>query len=567
VYDLAVKNGWIVDGIGMPRVFGDVAVQGGRIAEIGRVREPARRTIDADGRVVSPGFIDMHTHYDAQVTWDPLLTSSCWHGVTSVVFGNCGFAVAPCKPEDREYIMQMLTRVEGMDLGVLRAGIDWRWQTYPEFLAALEGRLGLNAGALIGHSAVRYYVMGPDSYERAATADEVAQMQAIVREGLLAGGLGFSTSRQPFQVAMNGRPVPSLLAGDAELLALVGVLGELNVGSVEIVPDVRGGMPEEQRRLIVRMAKESGRPLNWNTVMEMSMNPGAWRGLLDFTRAAVEEERAPVWALNTCARRDHRFRLGTRGDRPFRSFAVWQAALEGEPEERIPRLRDPETRERLRADMADHLPDAYARYDRITVDDPVRPENRALIGKSVAQLGAERGRDPLDVFLDLALTEDLETGFKVIGVNNGDDEAVREIVTHPYAIAGLSDAGAHMDLLCGYGVPGEVLGKWVRDKGALTLEEGVRRLTSMPAAIAGIPNRGILREGYAADLTIFDPATIRPREPETARDLPGGAARLIQRADGIAYTIVNGEVFMEDGRHSGALPGQVLRNRLAARPE
>jgi N-acyl-D-aspartate/D-glutamate deacylase len=313
------------------------------------------------------------------------------------------------------------------------------------------------------------------------------------------------------------------------------------------------------------MSRRSGRPLNWNTVVQMSMHPDQWRPLLDFTRAAFEEERVQVWAMNTSQRRDYRINLGAKGDRPFRLFPVWQEALAGDIPERVDRLRDPAMRERLRAVMDGPSTDAHTDYNRLVIEAPAQPENRRLTGQTLAQLGRERGAHPLDAFLDLALSENLETGFKVIGVSNGDEEAVAQIITHPYSVAGLSDAGAHSDFLCAYDFPAEILGKWVRDKGVMSLEEGVRRLTSMPAAVAGLPNRGMLREGMAADLTIFDLGAIRSREPEVAHDLPGGAARLIQRCDGIAATVVNGEVFMREGEYTGARSGHVIRNGLASR--
>jgi N-acyl-D-aspartate/D-glutamate deacylase len=269
--------------------------------------------------------------------------------------------------------------------------------------------------------------------------------------------------------------------------------------------------------------------------------------------------------MNTSQRRDCRINLGAKGDRPFRLFPVWQEALAGDLPERIERLRDPVMRERLRAVMDGPSTDAHTDYNRLVIEAPVRPENRGLAGKTLAELGGERGAHPLDAFLDLALSENLETGFKVIGVSNGDEAAVAQIITHPYSLAGLSDAGAHTDFLCAYDFPAEILGKWVRDKGVMSLEEGVRRLTSMPATVAGLPNRGLIREGMAADLTVFDLDSIRSREPEVAYDLPGGAARLIQRCDGIAASVVNGEIFMRDGEYTGSLSGRVIRNRLASR--
>jgi N-acyl-D-aspartate/D-glutamate deacylase len=414
---------------------------------------------------------------------------------------------------------------------------------------------------------VRYYVMGPAAYEREATEDEVAQMKAILREGLLAGGLGFSTSRQVTHFDLAGRPVPSRLAGESELLTLAGVLGELNVGSIEIVPGTTTGkvpgIAPELRRLMVGMARESGRPLNWNTLFQAAAYPALWRDLLDWTEAASTEEQVQFWVLNTCFRQDTWFSLGTEGDRPFRGLPAWQEALDPPPAERAVRLREPAVRERLRAELAGPAPSQYKDFNRMSVAEVVRPEHQPWVGRSVAELAAAQAKEPLDFLLDLSLAEDLRTIFRMPGANNGDDAAVAEILRSPYSIPGTSDAGAHMDMLCGYAVPAVLLGKWVREQGTLSLEEAVRRLTSLPAAVAGIPNRGLIREGMAADLTIFDPEAIRALDPRGARDLPAGGWRLVQGCEGVHATVVNGEVLIEEGKHTGALPGRVLRNRLA----
>lgn len=560
-YDVAIKGARIVDGTGMPGYFGDVAIQDGRIVEIGRIDGPAKRAIQADGRVLAPGFIDMHTHYDAQLSWDPIATSSCWQGVTTVMIGNCGFALAPVRPADRDYIMQMLMRVEGMSLDALQAGIDWQWETVPQFMDHLDSRLGLNAGVLVGHSTIRYHVMGPDSYEREATPEEIEKMKALVRDGIRAGAMGFSTSMTKAHLAGNGRPVPSRLATDHEILALAGVLREFNVGSIEFAPrSAELGFDERERAFMMQLSRETGRPINWNALFDNQARPGMWKTLLQFL-GEMFEQGGQCYALNFCNRVDQWFDL-VEPQLVFIDQVAWRRTLRLPFEEKVAALRDPEVRERLKEDMADPAPKNFSKDWRdLVIDIPTRPENQVHKGKTVAQYATETGKHPVDAFLDFALSENLETVFKMIGFFNKDAAVVEEIVKNPYSIPGVSDAGAHVDILAGYGFPADLLSIWVRERGVLTLEEGVRRLTSLPAAVCGIADRGTIREGNAADLVLFDADRIRARPPEMVYDLPGGAPRLTQQSEGIDLTLVNGDVLVEKGEHTGALPGRVIRNR------
>lgn len=560
-HDLVVKGARIVDGSGMPGYYGDVLVDGGRISEIGRVDGPAKRVIQADGRVLAPGFIDMHTHYDAQLTWDPLATSSCWQGITTIFIGNCGFALAPVRPADRDYIMQMLMRVEGMSLAALQAGIDWQWETIPQFMDHLDRRLGLNTGVMLGHSTIRYHVMGPDSYEREATPEEIERMKDILRDGIRAGGMGFSTSMTKAHLAGNGRPVPSRLASDDEVLALADVLREFNVGSIELAPrSVELGFDERERQFLWKLSRQTGRPINWNALFDNQARPGLWRKLVDFLDETFQKG-GQCYALNFCNRVDQWFDL-TEPQLVFIDQVAWRRTLRLPFEEKVAALRDPAVRERLKEDMADPAPKNFSKnWQDLVIDIPAQPENQVHQGKTVQQYAAEVGKDPVDAFLDFALSENLATVFKMIGFFNKDPKVVEEIVTNPYSIPGVSDAGAHVDILAGYGYPGDLLSIWVRERGAMKLEEAVRRLTSLPAAVVGLTDRGLIREGLAADLVLFDPDTVRALPPEMKHDLPAGEPRLTQRAEGIACTVVNGEVLVENGEHTGAYPGRVLRNR------
>lgn len=560
-HDLIVKEARIVDGSGMPSFYGDIAVDGGRITEIGRIDGPAHRVSPAEGRVLAPGFIDMHTHYDAQLSWDPLATCSCWQGVTTVMIGNCGFALAPVRPVDRDYIMQMLMRVEGMSLSALQAGIDWQWETIPQFLDHLDQRLGLNVGVMLGHSTIRYYVMGPAAYEREAQPDEIAQMAAIVREGMRAGGMGFSTSMTKNHLAGNGKPVPSRFAAEDEILALADVLREFNTGSIELAPrSSEHGFDEQERAFLWRLSRQTGRPINWNALFDNQGRPGNWRKLLAFL-AETFEQGGQCYALNFCNRVDQWFDLSDP-QLVFIDQTPWRRTLRLPTEERLAALRDPAVRETLREDMADPTPKNFSKdWHDIVIDIPAKPENQRHKGKTIQQYATEVGKHPVDAFLDFALDEELRTVFRIVGFFNKDMQVVEEIVTNPYSIPGVSDAGAHVDILAGYGFPADLLAIWVRERRAMTLEEGVRRLTSLPAAVCGLSDRGLIREGFAADLVLFDPDTIRALPPEMARDLPAGEPRLTQRSEGIAWTVVNGEVLVENGEHTGVYPGRVIRNQ------
>lgn len=556
-YDLLIKGGRVCDGGGMPSYVGDVAVQGGRIVEVGRINGAARRTVNADGLAVAPGFIDFHTHLDAQLLWDPIATSSCWHGITTVIPGNCGLTLAPCRPQDRENILGSFVRVEAMPLQVLRSAVSWEWETFPEYLNHLDGRLGVNVAALVGHCALRQYVMGEEACERAATPDEIERMKKILKESVLAGAIGFSTNRNPVHMRSDGKPVASRLASDEEILGLAGVLGELNRGSVQISVGTPGvSVPSEKAVGLFDRLAAAGRPVIWQSISHRWDQPDLWRQLLEMAQKSLAAG-FPSYPLCNARLFNNRFNL--KNAQVFDDLPTWKQILFTPFEQRMEIFRDPEARQKLRYEAVEEKrPSRFSRrWDLVYMIKAATPKNKALEKKSVAEIAKMQGKDVIDAFLDLSLEEELETLFQTSS-NNGDENAVAEILKSPFTLVGQSDAGAHLIYDAGYGYATRFLGYWVRDRKVMSLEEGVRKLTFMVASIFGLHDRGLLRPGMAADLVLFDPETVADSEPEMANDLPGGEKRLVQKAVGVKMTMVNGEVLTEDGKHTGVLPGRVL---------
>ena len=568
-YDLVIKNGWVVDGSGLPRYRADVGVARGRIVTIGRVRESAREVLDAEGRVVAPGFVDGHTHMDAQVFWDPFGTCSSWHGVTSVVMGNCGFTLAPCARSDRHLVVRNLERAEDISAQAMDAGIDWTWTTFAEFLGAVESLpKGINYAGYLGHSALRTYVMGERAFEQAAGEDDLAAMERELRAGLRAGAIGFTTSRSPSHETPDRRPVASRLATWDEVRRLVGVMGEMNAGIFELAGEAVGrtaddldGLHEYHGRLR-ELAVETGRPVTWGLFSRREA-PGIWRAyldLLDETAAAGGRMFAQVHsrALTVV--------LSFRTNLPFDRLPVWRELRALPLDEQKRRLRDPELRRRLveaTRERDERRPigaePRRAAYDWIFVMDTVEGPHR-----SVAEIARERGIDPVEAMIDLALERDLERFFLQPIANEDQDHAL-ELIKHPRTVVTFSDSGAHVSQIMDASLQTHLLSHWVRAKQALTLEQAVRMLSFDNATAWGFSDRGLIREGFAADLVVFDPDTVGPEMPDVVCDLPAGARRLVQRARGISATVVNGEVLLRDGKHTGALPGRLLRGPLAAR--
>jgi N-acyl-D-aspartate/D-glutamate deacylase len=565
-YDLLIKNGWVVDGSGRPRYRADVGVSGGRIAAIGRIRESAREVLDAEGQVVSPGFVDGHTHMDAQVFWDPLGTCSCWHGITTVVMGNCGFTLAPCAKEDRHLVIRNLQRAEDISLEAMEAGIEWKWKTFAEFLDTVDGLpKGINYSGYMGHSALRTYVMGERAFEQTASEDDLRAMEAELRSGLQAGAIGFTTSRSPSHETPDRRPVASRLASWDEVRRLVGVMGDLNAGIFELAGEAvdrdpnNPGLTDYHRRLR-ELAVETGRPITFGLFSRRDA-PDAWRAyvkLLEDTAAQGGRMTAQVHSRALSAVLSFKTQL------PFDRLPVWNELRALPLDEQKRRLRDPELRKKLVAA-------AREREDRKAIGTEARPAVYEWIHvmesvhgphKSVAEIAQARGVDPVEAMIDLGLETDFDVFF-LQPIANENQEIALELIKNPRTVVTFSDSGAHVSQLMDASLQTHLLAHWVRAKQALTLEEAVRMLTFDTATMWGFSDRGLVREGMAADLVVFDPDTIAAEMPEVVNDLPAGARRLIQRCRGIAATVVNGEILLRDGKHTGALPGKLLRGPLA----
>ena len=564
--DLLIRNGTVVDGSGAARYRADVGIKDGRLAEIGGIRSAAERTIDADGLIVAPGFIDGHTHMDAQVAWDRIGSCSCWHGVTSVIMGNCGFALAPCPPEDREWYARCLTAVEDIPTEAMLAGIDWTWESFPEYLATVD-RLpkAINYGAYIGHSALRMYVMGKRALSEKATEDDLARMAAAVQEAIRAGAMGFSSSRSPTHVTPDDTPVASRIADWSEVDRLVGAMAELNAGIFQVGPDTSGG--EAQRRFLARLkqvAVETGRPVMFGTISSRQGDrPNPWTYQLEYLDDCAAAG-ARMWGQTTTRSINAIFSL--KSYLPFDVLPAWRELRRLPIAEQKRRLADPATRRQLVADEATMKPrDNVFQGGGAATTDPRKPDYTNLFAMksvdwadpTVAQLSAERGAHPVEVMIDLVLDNDDQMFVQPL-VNEQPDH-VLGMLRHPRTLATFSDSGAHVCQEMGSSLQTHMLSYWVRQKQAFTLEEAVRKLTFDNASAWEIHDRGLLRTGFRADVVVFDEARVKPAMPRVETDLPGGARRLVQKAEGIAATIVNGQVTLENGVATGNVPGQLLR--------
>ncbi len=567
-YDLLIKNGTVVDGSGLPRFQADVAIAEGKIAAIGKICENAKEIIDAEGHVVSPGFVDGHTHMDAQVFWDPLGTCSCWHGITSVVMGNCGFSLAPCSEEDKLLVMRNLERAEDISPEAMEAGIRWSWTTYPEYLDTVE-RLpkGINYSAYIGHSALRTYVMGERAFTEEATPNDLEAMKREVRSAIQAGAAGFTTSRTRNHQTPDGQPVASRLATWDEVRHLVGVLGELNAGVFEIAGEDTGLNPERIRDYCNRLkalAVDTGVPVTFG-MFSAPKAPDYWRpffALADETAEAggrmfIQVHSRPISVLQS-------FESVTSFDK----LPVWRDIRQLPLAEQEAALRNPEMRQKL-VQSANQPPQEGTR----AVGAEARAANfkwlfpimdRAVPPyRSVAEIAAERNQDPVETYIELALQKGLKRFF-MQPLTNTHEPSTLEMMQHPRSVITFSDSGAHVSQIMDSSLQTHLLSYWVREQEALTLEDAVHQLSFVPASHWKLAGRGLLREGWKADVVIFDPQTVEPQVPELTYDLPAGARRLKQKANGFLATIVNGEVVLRNNEHTGALPGQLLRGPLAS---
>ncbi|WP_341911318.1 amidohydrolase family protein [Ferrovibrio terrae] len=570
-YDLKIVGGTIIDGTGKPGYSGDVGIKDGRIVALGHAPDTAARTVKADGLVVSPGFVDIHTHYDAQVFWDQMLTISPWHGVTSVVMGSCGFGVAPTRPKDRSLILRTLERVEAMPLNALEAGLgnDWPFETFPQYLDALD-KMGtaINVGAMIGHTATRLYVMGEAAVERAATQDEVIQMQDIVREGMKAGAIAFGTSVSRIHIGFDGKPIPSRLAEFDEMLALGRAVGQAGSGIIHY-----NGAREPLFDHYLGMHYESGRPVCWTALLAGQLGPGRHRESLERTKQLVAQGK-PIYPQVACRPIVSEFDF--RSPVVFDTWSLFKPVRVAKGEADLMRIySDKDFRHQFREEVAGRggrdgdfsggksegdMRRASWRLTEISWCE----EEPALVGRTVESVAQERGISPVDLILDLAVQSNLRARFRMPLVNFQEDE-VEELLQDPNTVVGLGDGGAHLSQLCDACYATHLLGYWVRVKKSLSLERAVHMLTGRPAAIFGIADRGLLALGRPADVVVFDPATVGAGPLERVYDLPAGADRLISRASGIHTVIVNGTVLPPPGEAmpAGRMPGHVLRSGTA----
>ena len=554
-YDVVIRNGTLVDGTGAPRFRADIAIAEGRIAEIGTIRDGAKQVIDAADLIVSPGFIDPHTHYDAQICWDPLISCSSWHGVTSVVMGNCGVGLAPCRPEVQDVAAWDLVNVEAIPIEVLSKGISWDWVSFPEYMQAAQKRgAGINLGFLAPLTPFRHFVMGEESMDRAATPDETGQIAALLREAMQAGALGLSTTAIPQHIGYQARPLACRQASRDELKAYANVLKELGRGSMELALTATAGeISDEEYDLVDFLLTESGRPVTWLGVISRDDKPTAGPDMLRKTEPLIKRGGVPQV---TC--RPFVIQIDLRNPFIFANHPSWNPVFNRSVEEQMRVYRDPDFRRAFRTEL--ETPRIFSgKWERLEVKEVSNPALKPLEGRTVAEIAAERGRDGLDTFLDLALEDELRLQYTIV-LFNANEDLIPDLITDPRAMIGLSDGGAHVDMLCDAGYCTYLLGTWVRDKQVMTLERAVERLTTEPARFFGIQDRGRLAVGLAADIAIFDDNTIGSgRRPEMRYDLPGGGRRLVMPAQGVQYTLVNGQVLYAERQHTGALPGQVLR--------
>ena len=561
-YDLLVKNGTVIDGSGSPGYRADVGVVDGKIAAIGRITESAKQTIDADGHIVSPGFVDGHTHMDAQIFWDPIGSCSCYHGVTSVVMGNCGFTLAPCKQEDADMVFRNLERAEDLSRDAMLEGIDWRWETFPEFLDVIdELPKGINYAGYIGHSALRTYVMGERAFSDAASEDDVRNMQGLVKQAVQAGAIGFSTSRTFNHLTADDRPVASRIAEWDEVRAIVNAVGETGKGLFEIAGEAPGRDPEriaEYHGRLRDLAVESGVPQTWG-MFSVRAAPDLWRpyfDLLDETAAAGGRMFAQVHsrALSSL--------LSFESNTPFDNWEFWSEFRQLPLAEQAAKMRNPEIKAKLieiasREYTGPRIVGAEARPPEW---DYIYPMDDMVYDKpSMAEIARGKGIHPVELMIDMALERDLKMFFRQ-PIANEDQAQVLDMMKHPRSVITFSDSGAHVSQIMDSSLQTHLLSYWVREKQAMTLEDAIKQITYNTATMWGLHDRGLLREGMAADLVVFDADTIGAKMPEVVHDLPAGAKRLKQTADGILNTVVNGEILLTNNDHSGAVPGRLLRS-------
>jgi N-acyl-D-aspartate/D-glutamate deacylase len=570
VLDLKITGGLVVDGTGVPGRLTDVGVEGGIVTQVGRLAGvAARRTIDAEGMVVAPGIVDAHTHYDPQVTWDPTCDSSSLHGVTTVAAGNCGFSIAPCRPTDRGYLAQMFARVEGMDLAALDH-VAWEFETFGEFLASRSGRVAVNVGMYVGHSAVRRWVLGDEAHEREATPDEVATMAAMVDEAMRDGALGLSSSQAPTHLDLADRPVPSRLASADELRALADAVGHHGRGSIAFAPaSAVEGISGSDRTFLIELAARGGVPVVTQGLggrSKVDAPTETWLASREFLDRSARQG-SPVYSLLMTRALNGPFSL-IGGTSRYQGVPLWNDLMTVELTERRRRLEDPDERQRLR-EAIDHpnldpalgstLPPPI--WESVRLIDSGAPVNADLVGRSMTEIAAATGRHPADVFFDAALADDLAATFHWSNETPAWRALLADVQRHPQMIVGVSDGGAHLDFDDGAEWSSHFLATWWRTEQVWRLEEAIRLITAIPAAVLGLSDRGTLIPGMAGDIFIFDPETIGPGTCRVETDAVVGVDRFRAVPTGTRATIVAGQVVVDNGHRTGALPGSVVRPR------
>lgn len=561
--DLKITGGTLVDGTGAPRRKADIGVKDGKVVAIGKVDGEAKKTIDASGKIVCPGFVDIHTHYDAQILWDEKLSISPWHGVTTVVMGNCGFAVAPTRPGDRDELMRTLEKVEGMAYPALKAGLgsDWPFETFPEYLDAIEAKgTSINVAALAGHTPLRTYVMGSAATEREATPDEVAQMQALVAEAVEAGAIGFATSHAATHNGAGGKPVPSRLASIGEIDALTATMAErrramgLNPGIMQAT--IGKTLFHDQ---FIDIARAHEVKVSWTALLAGLSGPGSHRKHLERTQAEVDQGLSIVPQV---ACRPLMFDFHFNEPFPFEMRPLFKPTMETDRLGRKAIYSDPDFRANFKAECDPNAKTPASGWQE-RAEISFTPGEDGLEGRMLKDVAAERNMDPIDLALDLSIESDFATRFRFAFFNR-DEAEVSELLQDPNVVLGLSDAGAHANQLCDACYSTHLLSHWVRETGTLSLERAVHMLTQRPAEIFGITDRGVLAEGWPADIVVFDADTVGASSLSRVFDLPAGADRLIAEARGIDAVICNGELVRDRGVDAGGLPGKLLRHGAAA---
>ena len=561
--DVVIKGGDVIDGTGSGRVRADVGIRGDRVVRIGSIDEPAERTIDATGRLVTPGFVDVHTHFDAQVFWDSGLTPSPLHGVTTALAGNCGFTIAPLSddPDDGEYLMRMLARVEGMPLETLRTGVPWNWKSTADYFDRIDGDVGINLGFMVGHSAIRRIAMGPDASRREANPDELERMKALLRAGLEAGGLGFSTSYARTHNDPEGHMVPSRYAVTSELVELARTTGEYEGTGLEIIPQVGPAFDPWAVDLMADMSVAAQRPINWN--------------ILTVNQANVEQSEAKLAASDVARAKGGKVaallmpisfgvRLSFASGFVLDAMPDWEGPMLLPRDEKLQLFRDKAARDALnaKAQSPENPLRMVANWGNKIIFDVVAPENQEYRGHTVGEIASEQGRDPWDVLCDIAVADELNTSFGSPTPPETDDDwkARVSMARDPRAVIGASDAGAHFDLLASFNYATGLLQHAVRERQLLSFEEAIHLLTQVQAELYGLRDRGVLREGAYADVLVLDPAEIGTEEVAMRFDLPGGAGRLYAESTGVDHVLVNGRPIVEDGKLTDQRPGTLLRS-------